>query len=251
MAQAGVPESWLTSPIGTLKTAGAAGLLLGLIAVPLIGTAAAIGLVLFFVCAVYTHIRASDYSAQFGLAIGFGLLAVAALTLHLASAETLVPRADSSDLIEALVADRRWSRRRLADYLAVLLRSTFVRGPPGRARCPAHAPSRSGHDVADDLESDHPGRRRQLSLSQSRSAGLGERTGIVAGPPDLNRPGAVAGPGWPAGSAPVTRRAVLAAAGAGRAPRGSSRHRRVRGPRGRAPLTAGGSCATGRARRRP
>ena len=30
MARAGVPESWLTFPIGTLKTAGAAGLLLGL-----------------------------------------------------------------------------------------------------------------------------------------------------------------------------------------------------------------------------
>ncbi len=86
MARAGVPESWLTFPIGTLKTAGAAGLLLGLVAVPLIGTAAAIGLIAFFICAVYTHIRASDYSTQFGLAIAFGLLAVAALTLHLASA---------------------------------------------------------------------------------------------------------------------------------------------------------------------
>jgi hypothetical protein len=29
MASAGVPESWLTFPIGTLKTAGAVGLLLG------------------------------------------------------------------------------------------------------------------------------------------------------------------------------------------------------------------------------
>jgi hypothetical protein len=54
MLKAGVPESWLTFPIGTLKTAGAFGLLLGLIGVPLIGTTAAIGLVLFFVCAVYT-----------------------------------------------------------------------------------------------------------------------------------------------------------------------------------------------------
>jgi hypothetical protein len=35
-----VLESWLTFPIGTLKTAGAAGLLLGLIGVPLIVTAA-------------------------------------------------------------------------------------------------------------------------------------------------------------------------------------------------------------------
>lgn len=85
MARAGVPESWLTFPIGTLKTAGAAGLLLGLIGVPLIGTAAAIGLILYFVCAIYTHIRASVYSAQFGLANGFLLLAVAALALQLAS----------------------------------------------------------------------------------------------------------------------------------------------------------------------
>jgi hypothetical protein len=85
MARAGVPESWLTFPIGTLKTAGAVGLLLGLIGVPLIGTAAAIGLILFFVCALYTHVRAGDYSPQFGLAIGFLLLAVATLVAGLAS----------------------------------------------------------------------------------------------------------------------------------------------------------------------
>src|ERR671911_1191686 len=85
MVKAGVPESWLTFPIGTLKTAGAVGLLLGLIGVPLIGTAAAIGLVLFFVGAVHTHLLARDYSPQFGLAIGFLLLAVATLVLDLAS----------------------------------------------------------------------------------------------------------------------------------------------------------------------
>ena len=82
--RAGVPESWLTFPIGTLKTAGAAGLLLGLAGVPVIGTAAAIGLILFFVCAIYTHVRAGDYSPQFGLANGYLLLAVAALVLDLA-----------------------------------------------------------------------------------------------------------------------------------------------------------------------
>jgi DoxX-like family len=86
MVKAGVPESWLTFPIGTLKTAGAAGLLLGLVGVPLIGIAAAIGLTLFFVCALYTHVRASDYSPQFGLANGFLALAVASLVLGLASA---------------------------------------------------------------------------------------------------------------------------------------------------------------------
>ncbi|MCO5969889.1 DoxX family protein [Actinoallomurus soli] len=85
MARAGVPESWLAFPIGTLKLAGAVGLLLGLAGVPLIGAAAAIGLILYFVCALYTHIRASDYSAQFGLANGFLALAVAALALDLAT----------------------------------------------------------------------------------------------------------------------------------------------------------------------
>ncbi len=81
MVKAGVPESWLIFPIGTLKTAGAIGLLLGLVGLPLIGSAAAMGLILFFVCALYTHVRASDYSPQFGLAIGFLTLAVAALVV--------------------------------------------------------------------------------------------------------------------------------------------------------------------------
>jgi hypothetical protein len=85
MRRAGVPVSWLTFPIGTLKTAGAVGLLLGLLGVPLVGTAAAVGLILFFVCAMYTHIRAADYSPQFGLACGFLALAVASLALGLAS----------------------------------------------------------------------------------------------------------------------------------------------------------------------
>ena len=85
MARAGVPESWLAFPIGTAKVSGAAGLLLGLVGVPLIGTAAATGLVLFFVCALYTHVRAADYAVQFGLANGFLGLAVASLVLGLAS----------------------------------------------------------------------------------------------------------------------------------------------------------------------
>jgi hypothetical protein len=86
MARAGVPVSWLRFPIGTLKTAGAAGLLLGVLGVPLVGPAAALGLVLFFVCALYTHVRAGDYSAQFGLANGYLALAAGALVLGLAVA---------------------------------------------------------------------------------------------------------------------------------------------------------------------
>ena len=81
MARVGVPESWITI-LGTLKAAGAVGLLVG-IGVPLIGTAAAVGLVLFFVGAIVTHLRARDYS--FGLAAVFLLLAVAALVLRVAS----------------------------------------------------------------------------------------------------------------------------------------------------------------------
>jgi hypothetical protein len=79
MAKAGVPESWMTM-LDILKAAGAVGLLVG-IGVPLIGTAAAVGLTLFFVAAIITHLRARDYS--FGLAVVFLLLAVAALALGL------------------------------------------------------------------------------------------------------------------------------------------------------------------------
>ena len=81
MAKVGVSESWITI-LGILKAAGALGLLIG-IGVPLIGIAAAVGLVLFFVAAIITHLRARDYS--FGLAVVFLLLAVAALVLRLAS----------------------------------------------------------------------------------------------------------------------------------------------------------------------
>src|SRR6266536_4925537 len=64
MTKVGVPESWLT-PLGVLKAAGAVGLLVG-IGVPWIGTAAAVGLTLFFVGALITHPRARDYSCGNG-----------------------------------------------------------------------------------------------------------------------------------------------------------------------------------------
>ena len=79
MAKLGVPDSWLT-PLGILKAAGALGLLVG-IGVPWIGTAAAIGLTLFFVGALITHLRARGYS--FGFPLMFPLLAVAALLFGL------------------------------------------------------------------------------------------------------------------------------------------------------------------------
>ena len=69
-------------PLGTLKAAGALGLAAGLVFRP-IGVSAAISRVLFFVCAIYTHIKAGDYSAQFGLAIAFLALNAAALGVAL------------------------------------------------------------------------------------------------------------------------------------------------------------------------
>jgi hypothetical protein len=69
-----VPPSWLPV-LGTLKLAGAAGLLLGLLGVRLIGVTAAIGLVLFFVGAIGAHVRARKFAsgaaplAYLGLAV--------------------------------------------------------------------------------------------------------------------------------------------------------------------------------------
>ncbi|GGL46377.1 DoxX family protein [Nocardia jinanensis] len=82
LATAGIPESWLVFPIGTLKLAGALGIAIGLFGFPWIGTASAIGLVLYFVCAAYTHVRVSDYVAQFYGAVTIFLpLAVATTVL--------------------------------------------------------------------------------------------------------------------------------------------------------------------------
>ncbi len=55
MDRVGVPHSWMI-PLGILKAAGALGLLIGIF-VPSIGIAAAVGLVLFFVGAIITHLR--------------------------------------------------------------------------------------------------------------------------------------------------------------------------------------------------
>jgi DoxX-like family len=56
-AELGVAETWLPL-LGALKAAGAAGLLIGLVGVQPLGIAAAIGLVLFFIGALVTHVRA-------------------------------------------------------------------------------------------------------------------------------------------------------------------------------------------------
>nr|WP_042198942.1 DoxX family protein [Kibdelosporangium sp. MJ126-NF4]CEL23634.1 integral membrane protein [Kibdelosporangium sp. MJ126-NF4]CTQ93171.1 integral membrane protein [Kibdelosporangium sp. MJ126-NF4] len=59
-AELGLPPSWVL-PLGVLKLAGAAGLVLGLLGVEFIGIAAAVGLVLFFVGAVGIHVWKGVY----------------------------------------------------------------------------------------------------------------------------------------------------------------------------------------------
>lgn len=82
--EVGVPQSWLPL-LATLKAAGAAGLLAGLLGVTLdlstvayLGVAAAIGLILFFTGALIAHLRARVfYNLYFPGA--FWLLAIASL----------------------------------------------------------------------------------------------------------------------------------------------------------------------------
>src|SRR5262249_5819829 len=59
MTRYGVPQSWLYA-LGALKSAGAVGLLIGIF-VPVIGVLASLGLVMYFVGAVVTVVRAQLY----------------------------------------------------------------------------------------------------------------------------------------------------------------------------------------------
>lgn len=77
-----IPSSWLV-PLGALKAAGAVGLLVG-IAVPVIGALAAVGLILFFVCAVFAHLRVQWYSTL-PFPLTFLAFAVGALITRLGS----------------------------------------------------------------------------------------------------------------------------------------------------------------------
>jgi DoxX-like protein len=84
-AEVGVPPSWIPL-LATLKAAGAAGLLLGLLGFRFIGIVAGAGLTLFFIGAVAAHVRARVY---YNLAFpgGYLALAVASLVLAVAAAQ--------------------------------------------------------------------------------------------------------------------------------------------------------------------
>jgi hypothetical protein len=83
MDEVGVPRPWLPR-LAALKTAGAAGLLLGLLGAWPLGIAAAAGLVLFFTGAIAAHIHARSFhniafpGTYFALAAASGVLAAAA-----------------------------------------------------------------------------------------------------------------------------------------------------------------------------
>jgi uncharacterized protein (DUF697 family) len=83
MDGANVPRSMLVFPIGVLKVAGGLGLLAGL-AFPLAGTAAAAGLVLFWTCALHTHVLANFWPKETAGTFAFLGLAAATLALDLA-----------------------------------------------------------------------------------------------------------------------------------------------------------------------
>ncbi|GGY07814.1 membrane protein [Streptomyces minutiscleroticus] len=78
-AAVGVPPAWLPR-LAALKAAGAVGLLLGLVGAPVIGVAAATGLVLFFLGAVAAHVRARVFH---NIVFPSGYLALAASSLVL------------------------------------------------------------------------------------------------------------------------------------------------------------------------
>lgn len=72
-----VARRWMV-PLGMLLASGAVGLLTGFV-VPALGTAAGVGLVVYFICAVTAHLGVRDFR-QIGGAVFFLILAAAALT---------------------------------------------------------------------------------------------------------------------------------------------------------------------------
>src|ERR1700744_2002639 len=78
-AGVGVPLSWLPS-LGAVKLAGAAGLIVGLLGLRALGIAAGVGLVLFFVGAVVTHLRAH---VRYNIAFPGAFLCLSAASLAL------------------------------------------------------------------------------------------------------------------------------------------------------------------------
>ncbi|KAA8889294.1 DoxX family protein [Nocardia colli] len=82
MRSYGIPD-WTLYPLAVIKAAGAVGLLVGL-AVPPLGLAAAICLVLYFFGAIFTIVRARGYG-DLAYPMPYLALAAASLVLFVAS----------------------------------------------------------------------------------------------------------------------------------------------------------------------
>jgi hypothetical protein len=80
-AEVHVPQSWVPV-LGALKAAGAAGLVLGLLGLRIVGLAAASGLVAFFIGAITAHVRARAFH-NIAFPGAYLALAIASLTLGL------------------------------------------------------------------------------------------------------------------------------------------------------------------------
>ncbi|WP_330183735.1 DoxX family protein [Nocardia sp. NBC_01503] len=81
LIQYGVPRSWW-NPLALAKGAGALGLIVGFF-IPVIGIAAAIGVILYFAGAVITTIRARSYKTSV-FPVLYMVPAIATLALQLA-----------------------------------------------------------------------------------------------------------------------------------------------------------------------
>jgi len=81
MAKARVPLTWLPT-LAAVKVVALAGIVVGFW-VPIVGTAAAVGVAMYFVGAIVTHLTARDSNVSG--AIFFLLLACAAVTLRVAA----------------------------------------------------------------------------------------------------------------------------------------------------------------------
>ncbi|MEV6728627.1 DoxX family protein [Streptomyces sp. NPDC051364] len=81
MQKVQVPDAWLPR-LATLKAAGAIGLVAGLWVTPL-GVAAAVGVTLYFIGAVISHLRVKDF--ELAPAATLALVAATALALRVAA----------------------------------------------------------------------------------------------------------------------------------------------------------------------
>jgi DoxX-like family len=80
MTRYGIPHSWIFS-LGAIKAIGAVGLVIG-IGVPQIGVAASLGLVLYFMGAIFT-VACSKWYSHLRYPAPFFLVAIASLVLRL------------------------------------------------------------------------------------------------------------------------------------------------------------------------